>query len=166
MYGGFEPRQLVEAGFSGFEPLHAIGKRCMRLPECAGIYVVVAGFSGTPGFLERSIGGRFKAQDGTVPVRSLVAKWIDGADLLYAGRSGSIRRRVGELAGYGRGEPIGHRGGRYLWQLAEHDRLLVGWRPHDDPVRAEREPLEEFEERFGQLPFANIHRGTRAMSTV
>jgi Ser/Thr protein kinase RdoA (MazF antagonist) len=91
---------------------------------------------------------------------------IDGAELLYAGRSGNLRRRVGELAGYGRGVPIGHRGGRYLWQLAEHHRLLVGWRADDDPARAERELLEEFEERFGQLPFANLVRGARPIAVA
>jgi hypothetical protein len=74
MNGSFDQQQLMHAGFSGFQPLHAIPSRYMHLPECAGIYVVVAGFSGAPGFLQRSIGGRFKGQDGTVPVPTLEAK--------------------------------------------------------------------------------------------
>jgi len=157
----FSQQHLVELGFRGFENLRSLPRGCAHLPVGAGIYVVVADPSATHGFLDRSVGGRFKRQDGTVAIHALAEKWDDDIATLYIGRSQSIRRRVDEFARYGRGDPIGHRGGRYLWQLAEHDHLRIGWRLEADPVRAESDLLDDFVATFGHLPFANLVRGTR-----
>jgi hypothetical protein len=162
----FDQQHLSQLGFVGFERLSALPKGCGHLPASPGIYAVLAYPPARHGFLERSVGGRFKGRDGTVPIDALVARWIDDAGLLYVGRSNSLRRRVDELARYGRGEPIGHRGGRYLWQLAEHDELRVAWHGIVDSVQAEREFLDDFEAQFGQLPFANLVRGTRGVALV
>jgi hypothetical protein len=154
----------LELGFGDFENLRALKRGCSHLPASPGVYVVVADPSAVHGFLGRSVGGRFKGQDGTVTIDSLVRKWCDDADILYIGRAKNIRRRLDQFARYARGEPVGHRGGRYLWQLSEHDQLRVGWRLEADPVQAERELLDEFEAEFGRLPFANLVRGSRALA--
>jgi hypothetical protein len=39
------------------------------------------------------------------------------------------------LARYGRGEPVAHQGGRYLWPIAEHDSLRVAWKLDPRPAR-------------------------------
>jgi hypothetical protein len=158
----FNQDHLTEIGFVGFERLHSLPRGCRHVPECPGIYVVLIDRAAPHAFLERSVGGHFKGQDGSVAISALLAKWSDDEDTLYIGRTNSLSRRLDEFARYGRGEPVGHRGGRYLWQLAEHDRLLVAWRPERDPAAAESDLLDEFEARFGHLPFANLVRGRRA----
>lgn len=166
MHARFDQQHLSQEGFVGFERLRAIPKACAHLPASPGVYVVITDPSVGHRFIERSVGGHFERQDGTVPIDSLAAKWLDDVELLYVGRSVNLRRRVDEFARYGRGEPIGHRGGRYLWQLAEHDQLRVGWRLHVDPVQAERALLADFDSHFGRLPFANLVPGTRPTALV
>jgi hypothetical protein len=56
---------------------------------------------------------------------------------LYVGRARSLRRRITALARFGSGQPVGHWGGRYLWQLADHEDLAIAWRTSDEPVALE-----------------------------
>jgi hypothetical protein len=114
-------------------------------------------------FLARSVGGHFKGTNPSVTVPVLEARRLDGVPTLYIGRATNLCSRVDLLARYGRGEPVAHQGGRYLWQIAEHDSLRVAWKLDADPVGAEADLLDEFEATFGQLPFANLVRGSRAL---
>jgi len=61
---------------------------------------------------------------------------------------------------FGKGEPVGHRGGRYIWQLQDNKDLLMCWRPIikgvEDPSAMESELLCEFVGTYGRLPFANL----------
>ena len=61
---------------------------------------------------------------------------------------------------FGRGEPVGKWGGRYIWQLGDSHNLLVCWKltPNAIPRNMEKELLREFEAVYGKLPFANINR--------
>lgn len=56
--------------------------------------------------------------------------------------------------------PIGHWGGRYIWQLADADELLVAWHPisWDEAAREyERRLLAHFGDLDeGRRPFANL----------
>jgi hypothetical protein len=83
---------------------------------------------------------------------------------MYIGRAGDLNSRIRLLRRYGQGEPVGHQGGRYLWQLAAHRQLRVAWRLEDDPVSAEAVLLADFERTTGGLPFANLVRGTRPVA--
>lgn len=155
---------LRDLGFIGFVPLAALPKGCRSLPAEPGVYVVVCDPASTHGYLDRSVGGRFKGQDGTVDVQTLIDAWVPGPDCVYIGQTTTrLRSRVDSLVAYGRGEPVGHRGGRYLWQLQQHGELRVAWRVTDDPIRAERELLDAFEARYRRLPFANLVRGHREL---
>ena len=157
----FNTEHLSRIGFTGFEPILAMDHGCPTVPPAAGIYAVVRNETTYPVFLDRSVGGHFKGEDPTVSQETLSSRWCPAVATLYIGRATNLRRRFGLLARYGRGEPVAHRGGRSLWQLAEPHRLQVAWRLEDDPVLAERQLLEEFEETYGQLPFANLVHGQR-----
>ena len=74
-----------------------------------------------PTFLEQSAGGHFKGEDPTVPLTALTANWVDQASVVYIGKAdhGRLRERLKEYASFGRGNRIGHQGGRLIWQLAD-----------------------------------------------
>jgi hypothetical protein len=158
---------LKDLGLIGFAPLAGLPKGCRSLPAEPGVYVVVCDPASTHGYLDRSVGGRFNGQDGTVDVPTLIDAWVPGPNCLYIGQTTTrLRSRVDRLVAYGRGEPVGHRGGRYLWQLQQHRELLIAWRVDDDPIRAESELLDAFEARYGRLSFANLVRGRRELVTA
>lgn len=161
----FDRRSLAVRGFSGFSPLSSVLTDPHQIPDASGVYAVLLP-SAAPAFLSRSVGGRFKTVDGTIGVERLRAEWVPGTDTLYVGRGNRLRRRLVLLARYGQGEPVAHRGGGLLWQLAKHDQLLVAWRAQVDPVAPEADLLCEFEATYGWLPFANLMGGSRPLTTV
>jgi hypothetical protein len=155
--------ELRRIGFTGFVSVESLQGSRTDVPSDPGVYVVVAPDRYTPSFVEQSVGGRFKGKDPTVGKATLQARWADGATLLYIGKAGrgasgrrGLRTRIGELVAFGAGRPVGHWGGRYLWQLAESGSLLVAWRTDDHPTVSENELLDTFEHNHGRYPFANI----------
>lgn len=125
-------------------------------PARAGIYFVVDPSHGEPKYLDVSQGGRFKSKNPTVSVDELESNWIEGTKVLYIGKSNNLRRRINELRRFGLGAPLGHWGGRYLWQLKGAERFRVGWILTEDFAEAEAELLHSFMGAFGALPFANL----------
>lgn len=160
---------MADQGFSGFLTVSDLrASRLAEVPKVAGVYLVIRSVTGEPTFLTTSTGGWFKGNDPTVPVAVLEARWIKSTEVLYigkatagtSGRSG-LRKRVGQLLAYGSGKPVGHQGGRYLWQVAGSDEFLVAWQAVDDPTAEENRLLAAFFEIHGAYPFANI-AGPRA----
>ena len=151
----FTRQGLEKAGFVGWVPaLHA--SACSELDP--GVYVVTYDVDGPITFLERSRGGKFKRQDPTVTRDALTANWVDGAEVVYIGQTGRpLAYRLKELADFGAGNPIGHWGGRLIWQLPNTYRLLVAWRKETRriPVEVEKELLNQFRDAYGKPPFAN-----------
>ncbi|OKH77202.1 hypothetical protein EB72_11175 [Mycobacterium sp. SWH-M1] len=142
------------------------------LPDAAvpiepGVYVVVRPTDDPPQFLPASPAGHFKGKDPTVPVAELEALWVPGTRIVYIGKANAgssgrrgLRKRLDEYRRFGAGEPVGHSGGRRIWQLADHAELLVGWQvmPDGDAARTEREMIAAFGARHGRHPFANMRR--------
>lgn len=148
---------LAGAGFTGFVTFDALDPSAISSQQ--GVYVVLREDDSPPIFLEVSVGGHFKGRDPTVPVEVLQRRWISGATALYIGKATSLRTRLRQFRDFGRGRPVGHWGGRYIWQIAGSGDLLVAWRPAPDPGAEEGRLLRAFEARHSMLPFANIARG-------
>lgn len=147
---------LEAAGFVGWVTFEALIE-CGEVPQTGGVYVVVQTAGTEPDFLASNPGGRFKGRDPTIDVSALKANWVEGAEVVYIGKADKLRRRLRQFAQFGAGKPIGHWGGRLIWQLSRSSELLVAWRetPDEIPKEVEARMLAEFHAVYGQPPFAN-----------
>ena len=149
--------------FAGWVPFAALPTA--GVPTGPGVYVIVRPTDDPPTFLDVSPAGHFKGKDPTVPVAELEQLWVSGTRVVYigkanhgAGQGRGLYKRLDEFRRFGAGEPIGHSGGRRIWQLADHADLLVGWRVTDDEEAAamETEMIARFRAHHGLRPFANM----------
>lgn len=108
-------------------------------------------------FEDRSCGGWFKGKDPTVSRDALLANWVEGVEVVYIGKADQLKRRLTQFADFGAGKPVGHWGGRLIWQLANVEALCVAWKetPGQVPVEVEAELIAAFRRLHGKPPFAN-----------
>lgn len=157
------PDWLRHDGFDGFVSLGDVRSRRTTVSALPGVYVVYRETLDQIEFLDKSLGGWFKGRNPSVPIETVQAAWVEDAHVLYvgkadAGRSGrrGIRARFDEYLRFGMGEPIGHWGGRYLWQLAGTDELMICYKTCSEPRNEETRLLGLFRTEHGTLPFANL----------
>lgn len=145
-------------GFSGFVPVSKLRSTASLLPDSGGVYIVVRDSDNSPEFLATGTGGFFKGKNPNVGQEELESNYVAGSKVVYIGKATSLKKRVGQLLRFGAGSAVGHWGGRYLWQLADSDNLLIAWKTTSttDPRAEEIKMLEEFVSRHGKLPFANL----------
>ncbi len=69
-----------------------------------------------------------------------------------------LRRHSSQLCDFAAGNPVGHWGGRLLWQVDDSKGFVVAWlpTPDEDAFAAERKLMLEFRDIFGVWPLANI----------
>lgn len=152
----FSRHGLEQAGFVGWAPFDALRQES-PCPRSGGIYVVYRDDPGAPTYADTNCGGWFKGQDPSVSRDALVANWVDGAHVIYIGKANDIRRRLKQYADFGSGKPVGHWGGRLIWQLADLSSCFVAWKETPDclPAQAESDLISLFRAHYGKPPFAN-----------
>jgi hypothetical protein len=151
---------LEATGFEGWRTWDALREAEYPVPVKPLCYVIYRPSSAAPAFLDANPGGRFKGRDPTVPAPTLAAKWVTRAHAVNIGKANVGRSRLKTYARFGAGDPVAHWGGRYIWQLADADELLVAW--HEVGWQ---ETARDYEKRLlalfrhlheGRLPFANL----------
>lgn len=153
-------QEIAKDGFSGFLTVSALqASACCEIPTEPGVYLVLLPDAVPPVFLDQSVGGRFKGRDPTVSIAELQRAWIPEATVLYIGKAaGSLRSRVLQYMRFGEGSPVGHWGGRYIWQLQEVGSLIFCWKltQQENPSVVEGWLIKEFKRKYdGRIPFAN-----------
>lgn len=84
--------------------------------------------------------------------------------IIYIGKAGAtnssaiIQSRLKQYFNFGQSKPLGHWGGRYIWQLNNSSDLIVCWEatPENEPSVVESFLIKKFKEFYGQRPFANL----------
>ena len=158
---------LQQAGFTGFIPIAHLWRDCSAIPRIKGVYMVVRTTTVAPEFLEQGTGGYFQDKSPNVPLAILRANWVNDACVIYIGKAGgassstTLRSRLKQYLQFGQGKAVGHRGGRYIWQLKDAADLLFCWMPlfSDDPTDVETNLIRTFKGRYnGMRPFANLKK--------
>jgi hypothetical protein len=150
--------------FAGFLTISELRMASEVIPREAGVYAIIWQGAGMPDFLAVGTGGWFKGIDPNVPLSILAKSWVIGPQIVYIGKAAAgtsgkrgLRKRLTEYLDFGKGVPVGHRGGRYIWQLEASDQLIVCWKTvQTSPEVVEREMLRSFVSEQGRLPFANL----------
>ena len=162
-----DERLLKENGFSDFITVSQLQQtRCRDVPNKRGIYLIVRKDISEPQFSKISSGGHFKGRNPTVSIFQLREKWVDTAKVLYIGKAGSLngnanlKNRLQQYMDFGQGIPVGHWGGRFIWQLKDSKSLQICWKftLNENPRTVERQLIEEFMSYYNKLPFANLRR--------
>ncbi len=154
--------ELKKNGFEGFVTIESHHKD--MVPNEKGIYLVLDISGNKPVFMDINIGGHFKEKNPTVDLEILEKKWVDNTIVAYIGQAGggtssaTLKSRIRQLVAFGSGKPIGHWGGRYLWQIKGSTDLVLCWKvtPDRDSRLVENELIRSFVTQYGVLPFANL----------
>ena len=136
------------------------------VPNERGIYLILNPDCSKKQFLSLGSGGYFKGKNPNVSETQLELNWINDCHILYIGQAGgndssaSLRKRLKQYLDFGKGKPVGHYGGRLIWQLSHYPELLVAWKVTKtaNPRDEEKKLIGSFVDFYGKLPFANLSR--------
>ncbi len=157
-------QNLRQKGFNGFCSIQDLCTGCSKVPDQPGVYLIIYNDPKSPTFINPGTGGYFKGKNPNVLTNVLESKWVNDTVVIYIGQAGgngsssTLRKRIWQYIRFGHGVPIGHYGGRYLWQLKDSGNLLICWKPSlcQDSRELEARLIQDFKFQYGKLPFANI----------
>lgn len=156
----YSEESLIRCGFVGFRPIKECRMDYAVFPKVPGVYIVLRRSKKRPEYLTIGSGGHFKDEDPNVSVTELSDNWVEGASVVYIGMTTTtLHKRLSAYMKFGEGRKIGHKGGRYIWQLADHEDLIVCWKemPNGSPKEYETELILDFKNKHGnRRPFANL----------
>jgi len=155
---------IKKEGFEGFLTIGSLMNNNSPIPRDKGIYMILYTETKMPDFVETGTGGFYKGIDPNVPVELLIQNWVENTPVLYIGKAGkgigntSLHSRLRQYFNFGRGKNIGHRGGRFIWQIKNWNDLVVCWKttPNDDPRDIEAAMIRNFYNQYTKRPFANL----------
>ena len=156
---------LRRLGFEGCRTVASLRNEGLDgVPEEPGVYLIIRTNAVPPRFRKVGTGGHFKRKNPNVPLSRLEEEWVEGALVLYIGQAGSkskgtLRNRIDLLIKFGDRKPVGHHGGRLVWQLADADELKICWKTvlNEDPRNVESRLIQDFKTLHGdRRPFANL----------
>lgn len=155
---------LKEAGFIGFKSISELWENQSEIPNEKGIYLIINPENESKEFLVKGVGGFFKEKDPNVSLEELSRNWVDNSFVIYIGQAGgngsasTLRKRLRQYLNFGKGRPVGHYGGRFIWQIQHHSKLLIAWKvlKNDDPKIIERQLINDFMNNYSKMPFANL----------
>lgn len=151
---------LIKCGFVGFLPIKECRMNYAVFPKVPGVYIVLRRSKKRPEYLTIGSGGHFKDKDPNVSVAELSDNWVEGASVVYIGMTTTtLHERLSAYMKFGEGKKIGHKGGRYIWQMKDHEDLIVCWKemPVGSPKNYETELILGFKNKYGnRRPFANL----------
>ncbi len=150
--------------FQGFITVKELNKLGVDIiPNVRGVYVVLFKNKSKPVFLKESVGGHFKERNPTVAIERLESEWVSNEEIIYIGQAGggssaaTLRKRLKQYLQFGCGKPVGHWGGRFIWQLKDSNELVFAWKEtKKDPNVVESEMITKFKEKYSKRPFANL----------
>jgi len=155
---------IRNSGFLGFLKVSELCLDYSLIPAQKGVYFVLYTSKREPYFLNVGTGGHFKGRNPNVTVVMLEKNWVENTLVIYIGQAGggtssaTLHSRIKQYLRFGMGNPVGHYGGRLIWQISDSKNLLLCWKPlsAEDPREVEKELIREFVLKYGRMPFANL----------
>lgn len=156
--------EIEKNGFVGFKTVKELWDNRKDIPKKMGVYLVIdPNFKNTE-FINPGVGGFFKRKDPNVPISELKMNYVPNSQVVYIGKAGgstvkaTLHSRLGQYLSFGKTKNVGHAGGRYIWQIKNHENLIFCWKetPKNEPVNIERDLINEFIDQFGKMPYANL----------
>jgi len=157
-------QKIKDLGFIGFKTVEELMKDNSSIPNERGIYLIINPECSKNDFIIKGDGGFFKGKDPNVSINELSLNWVDDCHVLYIGQAGgasssaTLRKRLRQYLDFGKGKPVGHYGGRLIWQLSHNKDLIIAWKCTGslDPREEEKKLINDFSNHYSKLPFANL----------
>lgn len=156
--------EIKQQGFKGFKTVKELWENKKDIPKKMGVYLVIDTNFESTDFINPGVGGFFKGKDPNVQISDLKLNLVSNSQVVYIGKAGgstvkaTLHSRLGQYLSFGQTKNIGHYGGRFIWQIKEHQNLVFCWKetPNEEPVKVERDLINQFRNQFGKLPYANL----------